>query len=346
MEYLSVRKDDKMLIIAPHPDDECIGTGGLLLQYADKCSIWVLTDGRIGQGDQNAELTREKRKNEFINEMQYLGIGSYCFFNIPDGTLAGHLDCLNDRDLSGFTRIFVTCGGDGHPDHTAAYLCVLNAIKAQDITPLLYEYEVHTHMEAPTHMLDITEIMERKKSLIRFHESQQAVFPYDYFAEITAKYRAMQCRQSEGYAEAYRLLKDSQGDRSEGSYETEIKLQKQIRYYQLLTKWMDKRNKGRSISDYFEKSLIRTIAVYGYAELGRLCVDELAKAKNITVSYVMDRKITAGEERIKVCKPAATNPSVDAVIVTAINSFDEIREELVLMGYKRIFSLEEVVDKI
>lgn len=46
---LSVSNQDKIVIIAPHPDDECIGTGGLLALYPTLCDVIVLTDGRQGQ---------------------------------------------------------------------------------------------------------------------------------------------------------------------------------------------------------------------------------------------------------------------------------------------------------
>ena len=346
MDYLSIRKDDKILIIAPHPDDECIGVGGLMLKYPHQCSIWVLIDGCIGQGNQEAEKTKATRHREFADEMESLGINDYCFLDIPDGTLTAHTDCLEDRDISCFTKIFVTSESDGHPDHTAAFISMINAIKTQNVSAQIYEYEVHTHMSFPTHMLDISELMDRKKSLIRFHESQLSAFPYDEFAVLTAKYRAMQNRQKDGYYEVYRLLQNMEGSLSNDCYETELKLQKQIRFYQLLTKWMNKRNKGRTISGFFEKEEVHSVAVYGYAELGRLTADELMMSENITVDYVIDKKEFPDSSRVKVLKPSMSNPQVGAVIVTAINSFEEIRKELTSLGYTRIISLDEVIDKI
>lgn len=45
---INIKCDDKILIIAPHPDDECIGCGGLLSLYPEKCSVVVMTDGSQG----------------------------------------------------------------------------------------------------------------------------------------------------------------------------------------------------------------------------------------------------------------------------------------------------------
>ena len=346
MEYLRIKEDDRILIIAPHPDDECIGVGGLLLLYPRQCSVWVLTDGCIGQGNDKTDRTKQVRHNEFIAEMEYLEIKEFCFFDIPDGTLIDHTDCLNDKALSDYTKIFVTGAKDGHSDHMAAFLCVMNAVRFQHIDPQIYEYEIHSSMPEPTHMLDITELMERKKILICFHGSQLLGFPYDGFAEIAARYRAMQNRMSRGYLEVYRHVRDLNDELSKDCYEAEIKLKKQLRFYQLLTKWMNKRNKGRFISDFLEENSVHTVSIYGYAELGRLTVDELMKSDDVTVSYAMDKKVINDDGRTPVIRPSKQNPSVDSVIVTAINSFEEIRDELELLGYEKIYSLEEVIDKI
>ena len=74
MQILSVKESDRILIIAPHPDDECIGAGGILAMYSALCRVLVLTDGRQGQGDAAPEIEKEIRKQEFARKMQFLGI--------------------------------------------------------------------------------------------------------------------------------------------------------------------------------------------------------------------------------------------------------------------------------
>ena len=154
---------DKILIIAPHPDDECIGPGGVLCTYFSQCDVIVLTDGAQGQGNLPADECRRIRKKEFMDEMEVLGIKKYRMEGIADGTLMHHTDCLEQYDLSQYSKIFVTGTGDHHADHTAAYVSLVQALKySQADGTEIYLYEVHNPMEQPTHYFDITECVETK----------------------------------------------------------------------------------------------------------------------------------------------------------------------------------------
>ena len=159
MRPLSIGKDDRILIIAPHPDDECIGAGGIMSLYSENCSIWVLTDGAIGQGDMIQDEVRNVRKLELESEMEYAGIDNFRYFSIPDGEMLLHLNLLDNEDLSDYKYIFVTSENDGHPDHKAACICVKNALEKQNLDTTVLGYEVHSPIKNPTCYIDISDIM-------------------------------------------------------------------------------------------------------------------------------------------------------------------------------------------
>lgn len=344
MQVLSVKDDDRLLIIAPHPDDECIGVGGILAMYAPLCTVVVLTDGRQGQGSVAPEKEREIRKKEFVREMQEAGIRDYEMLDYEDGSLMQHTDCLEDLDLTSFTKIFVTGTHDGHPDHTAACISLRQALKKQMAASAnIYFYEVHTPLREVTHMLDITETMEKKLSLIRCHRSQLTGLPYDELAESLARYRALQNRTDCHYIETYANV-GIDDELDSGALELEKKLQKSVLFYWILTRWMDLKIKGHSTAKILGRLNCGSIAVYGYAELGQLLCRELA-GTNICVAYVIDKRVKeTGDEKLPVYVPRGGLPDVDAIVVTAVYDFDEIKEELSHMGYQNVISFRKLLE--
>lgn len=344
MEHLNIRKNDRLLIVAPHPDDECIGAGGIILLYPDITDVIVLTDGCIGQNQSSQEQTVIDRRNEFVEEMNFAGISEYSFCNIKDGQLINNLDCLLDVDLSFYTKIFVTGMNDGHTDHMAAYLATKKALEKQELQPEVYLYEVHSSLVCPTHMLNITNVIDKKKQLIEFHKSQLEGFPYDEFAVIMAKYRAMQNRQCDSYYEVFSIDAEQKGIEPNG-YETERKLQKYTAFYTLLIKWMEKKNKGSSINDVLKNNGVTTVSIYGFAGLGRLLYEELDASKEVEVKHILDNKDIESDV-VVISKPSQVKPDVDAVIVTAITSYADIKQELQEKGYKEIYSLTEVIEQM
>ncbi len=344
MQVLNIKEDDNLLIIAPHPDDECIGPGGILSLYPHLCKVIVLTDGRQGQGGVAPELEKEIRKQEFLNEMRDAGIRDYEMLDYEDGGLMQHTNCLENIDLSSFNKIFVTGTHDNHPDHTAAYVSVRQAVKKQAISNAeIYLYEVHAPLQEVTHILDITPVIEEKRKLIRYHQSQMTCLPYDKMAQNLAEYRALQNRAKDSYFEAYSRV-DFTDERDGSTIELEKKLQKSVMFYWVLTRWMDLKLRGYGIDDILSKLEVYNIAVYGYAELGQLLCRELVDTK-IHISYLLDKRVKeTGIENLLVYLPQNGLPEVDAVVVTAVYYFDEIEKDLSQMGYQNIISLRNLLE--
>lgn len=344
MQALSVKETDKILIIAPHPDDECIGAGGLLALYPHLCTVIVLTDGRLGQGDMLPDETKKIREHEFTREMLLAGVKEYKMLGYQDGTLLQHTDCLADIDLACFHKIFVTGMHDNHPDHSAACISVLNAIERQKIIDAeIYLYEVHCPMHEISHMLDITDVIEKKSEFIRCHKSQLTVVAYDEMSKCLAKFRALQNRLGNVYIEVYYLI-DSKEKMKNGSVELENRLQKSIQFYRMLTKWVDMKISGKGITDLLINRGITDVAVYGYAELGKLLVKELNQS-NIEVAYILDKKVKESDmDNISIYVPQKDLPGVSAVIVTAVYYYDAIQKELMDLEFKNIISLESLLE--
>lgn len=346
MQILDIKDYENILIIAPHPDDECIGAGGVLLRYSSRCSVLILTDGAIGQGEHCRIKEAALRKREFINEMKQLGISDYHFLDIPDGTLLNHADCLMQYDFSRFDYILVTGDKDEHPDHTGAYLAVKNALsnRGNGHRPRVFLYEVHKQLSEPTHWMDITGDIEKKKLLIRFHKSQTKVLPYDEMSMLNAGYRALQNRMPGKYIEVYQEVPDFDDEENNEIRGLEQKLQKHIQFYQLLVRWMKAKSRGGRIAKVLVENGIKKVSVYGYAELGQLLCTELA-SEAVEIDFVLDKNpAKRSEDGVRIVSPECGNRQTDAVIVTAVFYYSDIRDDLIQMGYKTVYSLSELID--
>ena len=345
LQILEIQKRDQLLIVAPHPDDECIGAGGILACCPDICQVIVLTDGRQGQGNADPQVIKKTREDEFAEEMKAAGIENYRMLGYEDGTLMQHTDCLENQDLSLYTKIFVTGIHDGHPDHTAACVSVFQALHKQEVRDVeIFLYEVHSPLHTVTHMLDITDVIDKKLQLIRFHRSQLITLPYDKLAETMAAYRALQNRLVGCYVEVYTYM--NPGDSLEDStIGLEHQLQKSTLFYWVFTRWMELKIQGFGLARRLERGGYCRIAVYGYAEIGKLLCQELL-GTSVHVEYVMDKKVSrTGQEGLPIYVPQKGLPQVDAVIVTAVYYFDEIKKELLEKGYKNIISFRMLLEK-
>lgn len=345
MNYLSITDDDKILIVAPHPDDECIGAGGLLALYSKQCDVLVLTDGRIGQSNYLPNETIKIRRTELEKELSSIGVNFNCY-GVEDGTLSKNTSLLCKFDFSKYTKIFVTGTRDGHPDHSAAYSIVKTALKMQKLKREIYLYEVHNPLINPTHILDITKIINNKLGLIQCHKSQLDVVPYDRMAKSLAEYRAVQNRMANSYIEVFEL----DTDESEAIINPlEIELQKQRLFYKVLTKWIEANHKGWNLGKDLKSRGYTSVCVYGFAELGRLASFEIEKEEGIELSYILDKKLC--KERTeefgkRIAYPDKYYENVDCVIVSAVYNYEEIKKELTNFGYDNVLSLYEIIKNV
>lgn len=125
-----------VVVVAPHPDDEVLGVGGLL---AGLCAEGVpvhlvaATDGE-GSHPGSAALAPEelvrRRRAETDQALALLGVHPVRTVRcgLPDSGLAAHEDDLADAVAALLDRLrsekgvwcLATWRGDGHPDHEAA----------------------------------------------------------------------------------------------------------------------------------------------------------------------------------------------------------------------------------
>lgn len=102
IQPIQFHEHDSIAVIAPHPDDECLGAASALLMAADRTDIYVLTDGSHGNPAKTVEEEAAVRKRQFEAEMEYVRPRSWHWLGIEDTKLASNLRALDDIDFSGY----------------------------------------------------------------------------------------------------------------------------------------------------------------------------------------------------------------------------------------------------
>ena len=113
-------------------------------------------------------------------------------------------------------------------------------------------------------------------------------------------------------------------------------------YYTILNEWMKIRERGRSLAEFFGDRGIRTIAVYGIADMGRHLQKEL-EGSSVEITYAIDKNAGNVRAAVDVYSLEDELPLVDAVVVTVTYDFDNIKRMLERQVKCPIISLEEVV---
>ncbi|MCX7012231.1 MAG: PIG-L family deacetylase [Candidatus Sumerlaeota bacterium] len=204
-------RQSRLMVIAPHPDDETLAAGGLMQQAAAAGAavrVLFLTNGdndpwpqraierrwRIGAADR--ARWGERRRGEALAALAQFGIpeANALFLGYPDqgltpGLMAGD-DSAADRLADGIaewrpTLLVSPSLSDLHPDHSAAALFVRMALvrpSAEGGAPRMLEYLIHARGERGAQGAAVVlplspEQVERKRRSILRHASQTRFFP-------------------------------------------------------------------------------------------------------------------------------------------------------------------------
>lgn len=205
----------KVLVVAPHPDDETIGCGGTIrlhLERDDAVRVVFLTSGERGIRGTIPEAARTIRETEAAEALHILGVEAWDFFRLPDLGLDRHIDdgALRLAQLMKENRpnvIYLPHPQEAHPDHEATLPLVRQALRRIDAAAAveLRGYEAWTPMAVHGWAEDITAQMARKLHAVRCYRSQLGDFCYDRAVRGLNQYRgclAARCR----YAEVFQSL--------------------------------------------------------------------------------------------------------------------------------------------
>jgi LmbE family N-acetylglucosaminyl deacetylase len=205
MSTLDVRS---LLVLAPHPDDEVFGCGGLLALAGEQgvaVHVVVVSDGGAG----GHAATREQECREAAAALGYLSgaPGSLRFWGLPDrGVVPDTALVQRVRALcleTGADWLLAPSPFEVHPDHLAVCQAATAAV-AGTAARLLY-YEVGQALMANM-LVDVTAVMPRKQAAMRAFGSQLAQQDYGEHIAALNRYRSYTLGAGVTHAEAYWLV--------------------------------------------------------------------------------------------------------------------------------------------
>ena len=206
----------RILVLAPHPDDESIGCGGALLHHVkqgDVVQIVFLTSGEKGGHGRSEAETIRVREGEARAAAKILGVRQIEFWHLPDGALRPSPDAIKRlrTKLKTFKpeKIYVTHDREMHPDHRGAVRLVRRALSgAKEKRPDVLGYEVWTPIQKLSEIVDVSPFMEKKLRAVRAYRSQCAVVGFVKAARGLNRYRGeMHSWPGGDYAEVFTRLK-------------------------------------------------------------------------------------------------------------------------------------------
>lgn len=176
-----INKEDRVLVVSPHPDDESIGCGGFLSLYRGQCDVLLATDGY--NEELNNKEQSEMRVKEFHNATDFLNVNNKFLLHIPERKIKNHYNAFLKIDFSKYKYILVPNRFEEHFDHKQLYYVINKIVKQRKIDADILEYEVWTTIRHPNVKVDISTVIDDKKHAIQMHESQ--IKDLDYVGMIT-----------------------------------------------------------------------------------------------------------------------------------------------------------------
>ncbi|HCC60232.1 MAG: hypothetical protein A2402_03765 [Candidatus Staskawiczbacteria bacterium RIFOXYC1_FULL_37_43] len=185
---------NKILIIAPHPDDEVLGCGGTIkkhIKFGDEAYLCLVTKPLVGENDWTAEYVENKDK-EIKASNDFMGFKQVFFLDLP----ALRLDTVPKKDLNDKISnviekvkpdvLYAPFFGDINHDHRIVFEACLvasrirpdvmvNKILAYEISPTTEQGGISgqkSDVFLPNYFEDISDYLDDKLKAMECYKSE------------------------------------------------------------------------------------------------------------------------------------------------------------------------------
>ncbi|MFC7051221.1 PIG-L deacetylase family protein [Hansschlegelia quercus] len=188
------------LVIAPHPDDEALGCGGLIAALATRggrVRVAFVTDGGASH-PASPTWSRERlaacREEEAKEALRRLGLGEEdaVFLRLPDAAMPASGSAEHERALGVLAEVvndlrpslaLLPWRRDPHCDHRDSWALAMDALEAASAYPTILEYAIWLDElgseedqprsgEAERVDIDVSATLAQKRAAVTAHVSQ------------------------------------------------------------------------------------------------------------------------------------------------------------------------------
>lgn len=117
---------------------------------------------------------------------------------------------------------------------------------------------------------------------------------------------------------------------------------KHLMLFLLMNEWVKVKQQGKSIENGLLRQGYKRIGIYGMSYAGQRLCDELMNT-SVEIICCMDQKNGGIYRGYKIISAKECPDGMDAVIVTPVFYYDEIRQQLEGRFSAKVLSLEEVI---
>ena len=207
----------RVLVFAPHPDDEVLGVGGTLCRHGAAGAdvrVVIATDGRAG--DPEGRFPGDyagRRREESRAAMRVLGLPEPSFWGLPDSCVVVEADKVRlermvcEEVANGAPDVvYLPWALDNHRDHLVLHEVVVRGLRLAGFAGDARGFEVWAPIPIPDLVVDITEVRERKAAALACYETQFAYGDLGHQVFGMNAYRSLILQRDRAFGEAFQRV--------------------------------------------------------------------------------------------------------------------------------------------
>lgn len=216
-----IKMKENVLVIAAHPDDEILGSGGTLkklINHGYNVITVIFAKGRKKEEDHMKQAMVDANKHLGIEEVIFLEYPNLLLETFPLHVINKEIEILVEKYEPSI--IFTHHYGDINKDHQILFQAVLTAArplpgkKAIELicfeTVSSSEWSEHTNDKTfkPNYFIDITDTIDSKLESLKFYDLEMRPFPHPRSykgVKYLARVRGMTVGVE--YAEAFEIIR-------------------------------------------------------------------------------------------------------------------------------------------